>query len=372
MGILLWNAGQHLEAYATLSAAAQDLLAARQDTTAWKKLFRLFGNCTGYFLGGLHGAAARDAEVTVPFVGILLRDVKDIDQLHRPEQDWLLPVQMALLAESVGAYTEAVEWAQRTTTGGGALNTGPEALLAGALTAGDLAARRWAEIVRAADLGDLDEAHETETSAQLDDKRRAERLTRFTARLSLVALAIEVARVGLQDHTSAQTIARTAAELSRDCAARHGGSRFWSGAAEVFEAMEQRSSSWSELWGKSAVAQAQGNSALQVMYGIAAMATAEPREAMQIQLQIVPWLERLFSPTLYHATVAKFVPEYWRWALDQFPMNFGLLNRTRKAVSEARDLDEKTTVHAILHVVAFSLGVQVPDHLQRWLDARGV
>jgi hypothetical protein len=53
-------------------------------------------------------------------------------------------------------------------------------------------------------------------------------------------------------------------------------------------------------------------------------------------------------------------------------MNFGLLNRTRKAVSEARDLDEKTTVHAILHVVAFSLGVQVPDHLQRWLDARGV
>jgi hypothetical protein len=108
------------------------------------------------------------------------------------------------------------------------------------------------------------------------------------------------------------------------------------------------------------------------MYGIAAMATAEPREAMQIQLQIVPWLERLFSPTLYHATVAKFVPEYWRWALDQFPMNFGLLNRTRKAVSEARDLDEKTTVHAILHVVAFSLGVQVPDHLQRWLDARGV
>jgi hypothetical protein len=108
------------------------------------------------------------------------------------------------------------------------------------------------------------------------------------------------------------------------------------------------------------------------MYGIAAMTSAGPREAIQIQLQTVPWLERLFSPTLYHATVARFVPEYWRWALDQFPMNFGLLNRTRKALSEAQELDEKTRVHAILHVVAFSLGIQVPEHLQRWLDPAGV
>ena len=279
---------------------------------------------------------------------------------------------MSLLAESVGAYDEAVEWAQRTTIGGGALNMGAQALLSGALMAADLAAHRWAEIVRAADVGDLDEARETEEFAELDEEHRAQRATRFAARLTLIALAIEVVRVGLQDRASAQTIGRTAAELSRDCAARHGGSRLWSGAAEVFEAMEQGSSTWRELWDKAAIAQAQGNSALQVMYGIAAMTSAGPREAIQIQLQTVPWLERLFSPTLYHATVARFVPEYWRWALDQFPMNFGLLNRTRKALSEAQELDEKTRVHAILHVVAFSLGIQVPEHLQRWLDPAGV
>lgn len=159
-------------------------------------LFRLFGNCTGYFLGGLRGAAAGDGEVTVPFSGILLHDVKDIDQLHDPELDWLLPVQMALLAESVGAYDGAVEWAQSTSVGGGALKTGAQALLAGALTAGDLAARRWVEIIRAADLGDLDEAQDAEEFAQLDDEHRAQRLSRVTARLTLVALAIEVARVG--------------------------------------------------------------------------------------------------------------------------------------------------------------------------------
>jgi hypothetical protein len=42
LGILLWNAGQHREAYTTWSAAAQELLAARQDTKVWKTLFRLY------------------------------------------------------------------------------------------------------------------------------------------------------------------------------------------------------------------------------------------------------------------------------------------------------------------------------------------
>jgi tetratricopeptide (TPR) repeat protein len=367
LGILLWNAGQQGESYITWSAAAQELLAARQDTRAWKTLFRLFGNCTGYFLGGLRGVNAGNAEMTVPFAGILLRDVKDIDQLHDPELDWLLPVQMALLAERIGAYDEAVTWAQRTIVGGGALKTGAHALLAGALTAGDLAAKRWAQIVRAADLGDLDDV-QAEGLARLDEERQAQQVARFTARLTLVALAIEIARVGLQGHITSQPIDPSPAELSRDCATRYGASRMWSGVAEVFEALADRSGSWRELWDKALAARAQGNSALQVMYGIAAMTNAGPREAVQIQLQTVPWVERLFSPTLYHVTMTKFVPEYWRWALDQCPMSFGSPNRTRQAISEAQGLKDKPTVHFVLRAVVFSLGVHVPDHVQRWLE----
>jgi hypothetical protein len=142
----------------------------------------------------------------------------------------------------------------------------------------------------------------------------------------------------------------------------------WSGAADVFEALEHRGVPWRELWDKAAAAREQGNSALQVMYAIAATAVAGPREAVQIQLQTVPWLEQVFSPTLYHVTVAKFVPEYWRWALDQSPMSFGLLIRTRRAIADAQSLGDKPSIHGILHAVAFSLGVRVPDHIQGWLD----
>ncbi len=142
----------------------------------------------------------------------------------------------------------------------------------------------------------------------------------------------------------------------------------WSGIAEVFDSLQNGETSWRELWKKAAEARQQGNSALQVTYGIAALTVAGPREAVQIQLQIVPWLERQFSPTLYHVTVAKFVSEYWLWALDQNSMSFGVLNRTRKTVAEAQALDDKARVHAVLHAVAFSLAVRVPEDVQRWLD----
>jgi hypothetical protein len=104
------------------------------------------------------------------------------------------------------------------------------------------------------------------------------------------------------------------------------------------------------------------------MYAIAATAVADPREAVQIQLQTVPWLEKTFSPTLYHVTVAKFVPEYWRWALDRHPLSFGQLMRTLRVITEYQELGDKAKVHTILNAIAFSLGVSVPDDIQRWLD----
>lgn len=366
LGILLWNVGRGSEAYGLWSAAGRELIVARKNTKEWKTLFRLFGNCTGYYLSGTRGVTVGDAEVTAPFSGILLRQVDRIDELYMPEQDWLLPVQMALLAESVGAFEEAVAWARAAVIGGGALALGARSLLAGILVADDLAQHRYEEVIHATDLGDLDEAAYA-ADPELDDDSRAQRLARAAARLNLIALTIHLAVIRLHDRPSAETLAATAAQLSRECAARHG-SRLWSGMAEVFDALRTGAASWRELWGKSAAAQQQGNSALQVAYAVAAIAAASPAAAVQIQFQVVPWVERLFSPTLYRETVAKFITEYWLWALDYYPMSFGMVSSTRKAVSDAQALDDKARVHAIMRAAAFSLGVQVPVEVQRWLD----
>jgi hypothetical protein len=366
LGILLWNVGRSSEAYGLWCAAGQELITARKDTKEWKTLFRLFGNCTGYYLSGTRGVTVGDAEVTAPFSGILLRQVDGIDELYMPEQDWLLPVQMALLAESVGAFDEAVAWARRAVIGGGALGLGAGTLLSGILVADDLAQRRYDDVMRTTNLGGIDEADGT-GGPELDDDVRAQRLARTAARLNLVALTVHLALTGLHDRGSAETLASRAAQLAREYAARHA-SRLWEGMAEVFDALPAGAASWRELWGKSAAAQQQGNSALQVAYGVAAIAAASPAAAVQIQFQVVPWVERLFSPTLYHETVAKFISEYWLWALDYFPMSFGMASRTRRAISEAQTFDDKTRVHAIIRAAAFSLGVQVPNGVQRWLD----
>jgi len=369
-GILLWSAGQLQEGYNHLSVAARSLLSARRDTKAWKTLFRLFGNCTGYFLSGRRGIAELDADVTIPFSGILLREVKDIDQLYDPEMDWLLPVQLMLLAESIGLYDEAVNWAQETTIGKGAIAAGAKVLLAPALTAGSLLAGRWPEVLTSVDIGDLDECADIVQSAHLDDERRAQNVARVNARLILIALAIHVARVGLQDQGLAHAIAQGVAEFSKERSARYADSRFWPDTVEIFEVLESRSGSWRELWEKASRARARESTSLQELYGIAAVVVAGPREAAQILIQIVPWLEQMFSPTLYHATVTTFVREYWQWAFDQFPMSFGLLDRTRKAVGATDELDDKSAVRAVLRAVGFSLNIRVPDYLQKWLDDR--
>jgi hypothetical protein len=368
LGILLWNTGYRRDAYAVWSRAAQELLAVRNETKQWKNLFRLFGNCTGYFILGSRGMPLQDAEITPPFSGILLREIKDILQLHEPEHVWMLPVQMALFAESVGAYDDAVDWTARTKVGGGSFRTAAEALLAGRLVVRDLAEHNYARIVRASDIGDLDEVCDPTAFARTDDDGRAEGATRYFARLNLVAVAIELARIGLHERSRAETIAEDLSRISLERAAHYGGSRFWSAAAEVFGALYKRDTPWRELWQKATDAREQGNSALQMMYGIAATAFAPPREAIQIQLQIVPSVERLLSGTLFHFTMASFVPEFWLWALDQYPMTFGLLSRTRRAVTEAHALDDKPKIRAILRSIASSLEIRVPDYVQRWLD----
>ncbi len=224
LGILQWNAGQTREAYELWSTAAQELLTAQQDTKGWKTLFRLFGNCTGHFLGGMRGFAIGEAEVIVPFSGILLREIADIDQLHKPELDWLLPVQMALLAESVGAYEQSVEWATRSKVGAGDFRVGAGAPRRYSASR-DLAEHRYKEIICvAADLGDLDENRDTGGFAHPDEEVRTQLAARFTARLNLIAVAIELARIGLHNRLAIEAHAHTAAELSRECAARYGGS----------------------------------------------------------------------------------------------------------------------------------------------------
>ncbi len=208
--------------------------------------------------------------------------------------------------------------------------------------------------------------------ATANDDIRALRVTRYVARLNLVALCIELARIRLHERSRAQAIAHSLTKLSRECAARHGESRFWLGTAAVFNAFQGGELSWRELWHSAANAGEQGNSALQVMYGIAATVVAGPTETLQIQLQIVPWVERLFTPTLFHFTMGRFVSELWLAALDQYPMGFSLLNRTRLAITNATALDDKPKVHAILNAVAFSLGTRSSDGVQRWLDNSSV
>ena len=69
--------------------------------------------------------------------------------------------------------------------------------------------------------------------------------------------------------------------------------------------------------------------------------------------------------------VASFVREYWPWAFDQFPMTFGLLDRTRKALHGAQSLDDRPAVGAVVQAVTFRLDIKLPGDMRRRLDENG-
>jgi hypothetical protein len=366
LGILLWNAGSREDFFSVWEGAAQELTTARLETKKWKTLFRIFGNCTGYFLSVGRQISSANADLTVPFPGIFLRELKDINSMHNAEQEWLLPAQMSLLAESVGAYGKACQWARKTRIESGPLAVGTEALLATILIADELSASRMEAIITAAEIGDLDRPRDEPKLLELDEARRVRALALITAQFRLVALTLEIARTVLTDQSSARAMAQTAALLSHQIAGRYPSSRMWHGAAEVFDSFSS-SMGWRSQWDKSLAARERGDTALQIMYSVAAIPGAGPAVSLQIQLNIVPWLEQMFSPTLYHATVSRFVEEYWLWAIERFPMNFGLLQRTRTKIAEALQLEDKARVRAILDASAFSVGITLPEDVRRWL-----
>ena len=365
LAISLWNSGERRAAYELWKCAAERLLIAKEDTDRWKGLFMIFGNCAGYFAN--QGKAVTDS-MTVPFTGIFLRDLRRVADLYEEEKSSLLPAQLALFAQDVHAFEDATNWACRVPSIDGPLATAARSLMLETSIGARLRDGEYLKIIEVASRTDLETPREPINFVGLEFKEQQRLAEAMTARLSVLALLIEVVRIALHDRPRSQAIARELFE--RSCRLGNSDQRFefWRGVADAFESVVCPDPNSASMTSKAAEAARAQTSSQQAIFSIAAMLTAAPMEALRFQLELFPWLETLFSPTTYHFTVARLVPEFWLHSLDIYPMHFGFPVRTRKALNEANLLEnDRWKVRSVLRAIMLSLGVRMSADLDAWL-----
>lgn len=366
LAIALWNSGQKRAAYELWRDAAQELLLANKGTERWKGLFMIFGNCSGYFASA--GKAVSDS-MTIPFTGIFMRDQRRVADLYEEEKSSLLPAQLALFAQDVNAFEEATNWACRVPSIDGLLATVARTLMLDMSVGARLRDKEYLKVIESAALSDVEAAREPLSFAELGSKETQRRAEAMTAQLTVIALLIEIVRIALHDRSRAQAIAHEIFEKTNQLGTPGREFDFWTGVADAFHSVASQDTNHAVMSSKAAAAARAQVSSLQVAFSLAAMLSAAPVEALRLQIQLSPWLERLFSPTTYHFTLGRLIPEFWISIVDAYPINFGFPQRTRRSIEEASRADaDRLKVRGVVGAVALSLGLRLPADVQKWLN----
>jgi hypothetical protein len=370
LGIAHWSSGDEHETYIAWQRAVTELLSVKQDSDDRRILFQVMGNFTGYFAFVTQGSEQSEWTNATPEAGMLLKFPRAVLPLYNAGRDWQILAQMTLFADGVGAYDDAVKWATRIAESEGEkLAPGMDTLLQLYRLPKLLEDGRLTEIVaKAAANATADEPGVSGSDGHPPDTERAARFRERSGRLSLVVVAIELARRRLKNPEASARLASDVAEVCR-AAEQRGASPWWTAAAEAIAKVAVPEAEWRSLYRQGA--DLIGSDAhLGMVYYLAAMLQATPENAVQLQMSVLMWLRSMFTKTLFYFTVCRLVPEFWDWALEKCTPLFGVPRLTRSRLSEANFLQGEERLRAVLRTVTEDLGVQPASaEMKRWLQA---
>lgn len=204
-----------------------------------------------------------------------------------------------------------------------------------------------------------------------NDEEAPQRLARFkdlSAKLNLVAIAIELARRSLDDPESAVAQAVDVGRVCQESVRDLNGTPWFAIAGTAMVVLPGTDGNWRELYEKGAGV-VDADTPLAVIYYLAAIRRAAPRDALKLQLAILLWLKSHLSRTMFHFTLSRFVVDYWNWAIREFTAHFGDPTMTRSELGAASRLSGEERIRAALRVVTSSLGVRPPTaEVSNWLN----
>jgi hypothetical protein len=369
LAIARWSEGDQRASYDAWRRAVEELLAAKEDTDNWRILFRMIGNFSGYFAMMTESPERASWPYAVPEAGILMRLPRAVLTLYEPGRDWLISAQMALFADGVGAYEDAVEWSVRLLENPEHLPLGMDALIRRYRLPRLLEEQSLAPLVVEATTSSHDHnTQEAQTQGVSHDE--SERIIRFaeeSGRLDLVAVAIELARRLLKTPESGAELTNDVSAACREAAVRGEALAWWAGAGDAIASLTAAPSGWRNLY-EQGLGLMNSDTELAIIYYIAAMLRAEPKYAVQLQMAVILWLKTKFSKTLFHFTISSLVAEYWDWALAENWVYFSNLRVTRSDIEAARSFKGEERLRRILQAVTTNLGVEpATPEMKHWL-----
>jgi hypothetical protein len=376
-----------MQAYEPWSRAIDLLRENRDDSSDWKIVFRISGNCTSYFVHQLKRDNT-DWKYAIPAPGILLQTPQEALVIsYRPSQEWLLAANMAEFAWMVSQYRDADRWASDALEGGARVSA-QDVLYLGIRPM--LWIHRIPELLgRKAFLEIIDGAVQlTMTFSELtgsepltkEERDRAQAaipgVGGLAARMMTCAVGLEIIRLSLHDSDQAAAHGRILADRCRAAADTSTDPQLWTASAEFFAQFAAKKE-WRELYDSGVSLADSGQFLLGTLNYLHAANLAEPAKAFELHIAVLGALEQHIgqhgSPSrdLYSLLVPALVIEGWKLKIEAAPFHFGLLPYLRRqlaAIISSRPVTV-SLMKSLLRSVSISLNAQLKPEGRLWLCA---
>jgi hypothetical protein len=359
--------------------AVERLLAARTDNNAWKELFVLCGNNTGFF-------AAKDKSVqsspniTRPFQGIYLLYTPKLAELYAPETEWWMPASLVWLAQRIGRYEESTRWALTAVKsaagsplGGNAgavlLYATPAAIREGRYSEALEFVSQAIKAMSASDETLLDWAktrNNEELQRTIEERPKQTPSPDFYLSMLLTPIIVEVLTLHLRDSAAATrtgtSIASTCRELSADV------NDAWSYAAETLDLVLADNTTVDRLVEAGQTHTNAGRNVAAIVCALGTARAGEPTQTAFHWLRALEYYERNFSAlTLHMRLLTERVISYWSVALELAPTAFRQPATLKRKLAELA-VENATRPRHVMRIVVWHLAIGVAPPAKEWLE----
>jgi hypothetical protein len=381
-GIALWKAGEGNQSLETFEEATNRLFAAQTDADTWRALFTRIFAVIAYFSGVALNGKPQEGHVE-PEQGLFLSSNAQAHTGYRPEQPAYICVRLAMFADGVKDTSKAAAWTWKAIESAKQIPTAWDAVrlsswhaIPATLLSDDFV--RAAELVRVMTAVDVDDVIATvKTAAGINAKEKISAFEALVASASpnapksslhvipIVPIAIRLAFLQFRGGTAATTTT-SLAEIE---SAIPGDLQPENFVAEMRKALVDETD-WQVLRDEGYRAIRAHEYVRGHVLCIGAMDKAPVSQSLHLQISLAENFEGLFKtrPSIYRGIVAPFFSAYWERAIAQstglFRTSSAYTQRQVQAVDGSADGTRK-----LLSAMRFCLGVELPDHAMKWLDA---
>ena len=379
--IALWKAGEARPSFDTFEEATNRMFTQQTDANNWKGTFaRLFG-VVAYF-SSLSSKGQPEPGQVEPQQGFSLITNEDAHANYRAEQLSYISVRLAMFADGVNDISKAAAWTWRAMQSAKEVSAAWDAVrlmawraLPEALLSSDFA--RVAQLVAAMTALDVNHVVATAQALPLPTGPGETSTIKDLAAsppvgatsglrvIPIVPIAVRLAFLRFRGATNAEILAFLAAidaVIPPDLQAE----RF---VVEIRRALVEEGD-WGTLRDTGYRAIADHEYVRGLISCIGAMDKAPLSQSLYLQTYIAENLEGFFKtcPSVYREIVAPFFVTYWERAIAETTGEFRTAQSyTEKQLTVTDGTPEGT--RKLLRAMRFCLGVKLPDHAMRWLDA---